>query len=222
LSLFRYFEVGLRVWDIVVKKFTFAISSPDEFLSMYSCGLSTCFHTNMNERIWMINEINAKINACKSKQMIFRARDVRGQPLPPYLSLWHWACHRTYYALRRRQWSTYPSYRRLPHQQLTFLWLAYCTHWESCVVMVYRPVAWCTMHTVHRLHPDDQRLGHHCVEKARSNRNVFSWRLKWSHCGPLSPEARQTAHSKLWVQHVKSTVRRTWDGLWAVRFDWCR
>ena len=28
LSLFRYFEVGLRVYDIVVKKFTFAISSP--------------------------------------------------------------------------------------------------------------------------------------------------------------------------------------------------
>jgi len=32
LSLFWYFEVGLRVCDIVVKKFTFAISSPDEFL----------------------------------------------------------------------------------------------------------------------------------------------------------------------------------------------
>ena len=32
LSLFRYFEVNLRVCDIVVKKFTFAISSPDEFL----------------------------------------------------------------------------------------------------------------------------------------------------------------------------------------------
>jgi len=32
LSLFRYFEVGLRVCDIFVKKFTFAISSPDEFL----------------------------------------------------------------------------------------------------------------------------------------------------------------------------------------------
>ena len=32
LSLFRYFEVGLRVCDIVVKKFTFTISSPDEFL----------------------------------------------------------------------------------------------------------------------------------------------------------------------------------------------
>ena len=31
-SLFRYFEVGLRVCDIVVNKFTFAISSPDEFL----------------------------------------------------------------------------------------------------------------------------------------------------------------------------------------------
>jgi len=36
LSLFRYFEVGLRVCDIVVKKFTFAISSPDEFLSIAS------------------------------------------------------------------------------------------------------------------------------------------------------------------------------------------
>jgi len=35
LSLFRYFEVGLRVCDIVVNKFTFAISSPDEFLSLY-------------------------------------------------------------------------------------------------------------------------------------------------------------------------------------------
>jgi len=32
LSFFRYFEVGLRVCDIVVKKFTFAISSLDEFL----------------------------------------------------------------------------------------------------------------------------------------------------------------------------------------------
>jgi len=35
LSYFRYFEVGLRVCDIVVNKFTFAISSPDEFL--YRC-----------------------------------------------------------------------------------------------------------------------------------------------------------------------------------------
>ena len=35
LSLFRYFEVGLSVCDIVVKKFTFAISSPDEFLFNY-------------------------------------------------------------------------------------------------------------------------------------------------------------------------------------------
>ena len=32
LSLFRYFEVDLRVCDIVIKMFTFAISSPDEFL----------------------------------------------------------------------------------------------------------------------------------------------------------------------------------------------
>jgi len=40
LSLFRYFEVGLRVCDIVVKKFTFAISSPDEFL--YICVVISC------------------------------------------------------------------------------------------------------------------------------------------------------------------------------------
>ena len=33
LSVFRYFEVGLRVCDIVVKKFTFAISN----LLMSSC-----------------------------------------------------------------------------------------------------------------------------------------------------------------------------------------
>jgi len=39
LSLFRYFEVGLRVCDIVVKKFTFAISSPDEFLSTICIAL---------------------------------------------------------------------------------------------------------------------------------------------------------------------------------------
>jgi len=37
LSLFRYFEVGLRVCDIVVNKFTFAISSPDEFLLYFVC-----------------------------------------------------------------------------------------------------------------------------------------------------------------------------------------
>jgi len=38
LSLFRYFEVGLRVCDIVVKKFTFAISSPDEFLCLFQAA----------------------------------------------------------------------------------------------------------------------------------------------------------------------------------------
>jgi len=41
LSLFRYFEVGLRVCDIVVKKFTFAISSPDEFLFMFPLPFET-------------------------------------------------------------------------------------------------------------------------------------------------------------------------------------
>ena len=41
LSLFQYFEVGLRVCDIVVKKFTSAISSPDEFL-LYFYVATTC------------------------------------------------------------------------------------------------------------------------------------------------------------------------------------
>ena len=41
LSLFRYFEVGLRVCDILVKKLTFAISSPDEFLSTSNCRRKT-------------------------------------------------------------------------------------------------------------------------------------------------------------------------------------
>ena len=38
-----------------------------------------------------------------------------------------------------------------------------------------------TMQTVHRLHLSDQRQDH-CVVNARSNRNVFSWRLNalWS------------------------------------------
>ena len=53
LSLFRYFEVGLRVCDIVVKNFTFAISSPDEFLYVFAdecvvaCNLYCFFHCYM-------------------------------------------------------------------------------------------------------------------------------------------------------------------------------
>ena len=44
LSLFRYFEVRLRVCDIVVIKFTFAVSSPDEFLFyIYKSKCVTCF-----------------------------------------------------------------------------------------------------------------------------------------------------------------------------------
>jgi len=41
LSLFRYFKVGLRVCDIVVNKFTFAISSPDEFLFIFHAVVRT-------------------------------------------------------------------------------------------------------------------------------------------------------------------------------------
>ena len=43
LFLFRYFEVGLRVCDIVVKKFKFAISSPDKFLSTPQLDQSLVF-----------------------------------------------------------------------------------------------------------------------------------------------------------------------------------
>jgi len=60
LSLFRYFKVGLRVCNIVVNKFTFAISSPDEFLffihtgdrflalSVDACGLSVDNETELS------------------------------------------------------------------------------------------------------------------------------------------------------------------------------
>jgi len=46
LSLFRYFEVDLGVCDIVVKKSTFAISSPDEFLytTAYKPGTAVLPH----------------------------------------------------------------------------------------------------------------------------------------------------------------------------------
>jgi len=40
LFLFQYFEVGLRVCDIVVKKFMFAISPPDEFLLILTTALA--------------------------------------------------------------------------------------------------------------------------------------------------------------------------------------
>jgi len=45
LSLFRYFEVGLRVCDIVVEKFTFAISSPDKFLFFMLFGRVPTSHS---------------------------------------------------------------------------------------------------------------------------------------------------------------------------------
>ena len=53
LSLFRYFEVGLRVCDIVVKKFTFAISSPDEFLYMYNIEtFKQVFKVTWQKAVW--------------------------------------------------------------------------------------------------------------------------------------------------------------------------
>jgi len=47
LSLFRYFEVGLRVCDIIVNKFTFAISSPDEFLYLFTETYKYKYHLTL-------------------------------------------------------------------------------------------------------------------------------------------------------------------------------
>jgi len=47
LSLFRYFEVGDIVRDIVVNKFTFAISSPDEFLFVCLAGVVRCIKLSL-------------------------------------------------------------------------------------------------------------------------------------------------------------------------------
>jgi len=46
LSFFQYFEVGLRVCDIVIKKFTSAISSPDEFLYIFITKLVHEVHSS--------------------------------------------------------------------------------------------------------------------------------------------------------------------------------
>ena len=35
---------GLYMYDVVVKKFTFAISSPDEFLSLFCSSIKKAFH----------------------------------------------------------------------------------------------------------------------------------------------------------------------------------
>ena len=48
LSLFRYFELGLRVCDIVVKKVTFAIGSPDEFLLVVGLDVDVARNTSMD------------------------------------------------------------------------------------------------------------------------------------------------------------------------------
>jgi len=49
LSLFLYFEVGLRVCDIVVKTFTFAISSPDEFLLQLTISVNETYMSTSDE-----------------------------------------------------------------------------------------------------------------------------------------------------------------------------
>ena len=55
LSLFWYFEIGLRVCDIVVKKFTFAMSSPDEFLLYNDVGLEhSADHLKITKTIHLV------------------------------------------------------------------------------------------------------------------------------------------------------------------------
>ena len=57
LSLFRYFEVGLHVCDIVDKKFTFAISFPDEFLLFLVSATSYEIHC-LKIKIHKVHEIH--------------------------------------------------------------------------------------------------------------------------------------------------------------------
>ena len=63
LSLFRYFEVGLRVCDIVVNTFTFAISSPDEFL----CYISSHHVTQANSASYF--QVDRKCVLAKAVQL---------------------------------------------------------------------------------------------------------------------------------------------------------
>ena len=60
LFLFRYFQVGLRVCDIVVKKFTFAISS-DEFL-----------YFSLFFRCWAVRQIKLAIPSAFEHTLIYR------------------------------------------------------------------------------------------------------------------------------------------------------
>ena len=63
LSFFRYFEVGLRVCDIVVKKFMFAISSPDWWVLVFVLQQTNVsynsFLTNYNTILWLFLTNNA-------------------------------------------------------------------------------------------------------------------------------------------------------------------
>ena len=60
LSLFRYFKVGLRVCDIVVKKFTFAISSPDEFLSYITYSRKSDRRSYRIITIYILANVNSR------------------------------------------------------------------------------------------------------------------------------------------------------------------
>jgi len=67
LSLFRYFEVGLRVCDIVIKKFTFAISSSDEFLSIACClNLLHTKNTAKGANLWHLLDVQKAKKASAS------------------------------------------------------------------------------------------------------------------------------------------------------------
>jgi len=75
LSLFRYFEVGLRVCDIVVKKFTFAISSPDEFLFFKPVHTSNNIEAEFDivaKTVAMSNEFFVEILSFRQSRTLLR------------------------------------------------------------------------------------------------------------------------------------------------------
>ena len=64
LSLFRYFEVDLRVCDIVVKKFTFAISSPDEFLFTFARNHGTSIYSRRRYIVAWVEFSGVYVSVC--------------------------------------------------------------------------------------------------------------------------------------------------------------
>ena len=96
LSLFRYFEVGLRVCDIVVKKFTFAISSPDEFLFMFTV-IST-LHSMLHRLSFLIS------SSLLSAQIKYQNKLIDGR-MEWSLGVWKWIWNKRDHVMQCVSWN---------------------------------------------------------------------------------------------------------------------